>query len=442
MSNPAVYRLAETMIGNTRVCIEDNLGEAIHIHIGSLRITLSIEEFQEVVAQVEKSTNELLKMNSLDINMFDKRAFDWDWLYRYENIEKIELVSIEIGSLLTKGEVELAPELSKIVPIAESRQYKALEGNCNELCKYSEINDFGISNIERLKNVMELIKRNGYPYDKKYILVNQYNQIYDGDHRAACLLYLKGEKARIPVLKITFSDEKKIEKQIEDEKNELKKYIENKNNQMLPVHHWSEELNTLDIKFDDLERKLTELKYAYYIIEHCWSDKNGKMVADKVIVIQENEMIELCKALQISYYGKSIYRHYQFLYSMQRCVYMEVQDAKVLLFDRLACCSKFENAILPLDKAVQSFAWENVTNNRPGVEIELIYVVINALLNGQGFSNEDKAFMRKMDSVLETEEISKLLKTIFFKYADKLLSHLKKHEYEEAYYDYITNVSY
>lgn len=442
MSNPAVYRLAETMIGNNKVCIEDNLGEAIHIHIGSLRIALSIDEFQKIVVQVQKSTKELLKMESLDMEMFDKKAFDWDWLYRYEKIEKIELVNIKIGDLRTKGEVEAAPELSRIVPVAESRQYKALKGNYDELYRYLEINDFGISNAERLQSVMEQIKRKGYPYDGKYILVNQYNQIYDGDHRAACLLYLNGEKARIPVLKITFSDEDEIEKQLEHEKKALKKYRENKDNQIMPVHYWSEKLNTLDMKFDDLERKLTELKFEYYTINHCWREKQGKVVADKVVIIQENKIIDICKALKVSYYGKSIYRHYQFLYSMQRGIYIELLDAKVLVFDRLVCCSKFENAIIPLDKVVQSFAWENIKNNKPGVEIEIIYVVVNALLNGQGFSSEDKAFMRRVTPVLETERISKLLKTIFFKYTDKLLSHLKEYEYEKAYCDYITNISY
>ena len=133
MSNPAVYVLGETKIKENKIRIEDNLGEAIHIHIGDFRFSLSINEFNRVVDQMELAANILLKQKGLSLNFFDKNALDWDWLHRYEEIEKIELIKIKIKNLLTKGESFISPQIQEIIPISECRQYKALCNDCSEL---------------------------------------------------------------------------------------------------------------------------------------------------------------------------------------------------------------------------------------------------------------------------------------------------------------------
>lgn len=126
MSNPAVYVLGETEINGNKIRIEDNLGEAIHVHIGDFRISLSISEFNEIVNQFELATNTLLGLKGLSLNMFDKNALDWDWLHRYEKIEKIELVNVKIKDLLTKNESSVSSEIQEIVSVSKSRQYKAM----------------------------------------------------------------------------------------------------------------------------------------------------------------------------------------------------------------------------------------------------------------------------------------------------------------------------
>ena len=52
MSNPAVFKLAETVIGDQKIVIEDNIGESIHLHIGLVRIDMTVKEFVEDILSV------------------------------------------------------------------------------------------------------------------------------------------------------------------------------------------------------------------------------------------------------------------------------------------------------------------------------------------------------------------------------------------------------
>lgn len=222
MSNPSVYLLGETKINNSIVRIEDNLGEAIHVHIGALRLSMTVAEFMLMSEQFQLAAEELLKLEGLSLGMFDVNSFDWDWIHRYEEIEKIEFCNIKIGDLLTVTESKKFPDIQEIVKVSRGRQYEALCGNYEFLRHYKEKNKYKVTNEERLDSILKTIKNKGYPYDNKYILVNQYNQIYDGDHRAACLLLLRGEDAVIPVIKMWMKNDKTIEEQEASLKKESK----------------------------------------------------------------------------------------------------------------------------------------------------------------------------------------------------------------------------
>ena len=441
MSNPAVYVLGETEINGNKIRIEDNLGEAIHVHIGNFRISLSISEFNEIVNQFELATNTLLGLKGLSLNMFDKNALDWDWLHRYEKIEKIELVNVKIKDLLTKNESSVSSEIQEIVSVSKSRQYKALCHDCTELERYVERNNPGRSNLERLDSVLHCIKKNGYPYDNKYILVNQYNQIYDGDHRAACLLKLLGEETSIPVCKITFSGEKSIEEQCNLIEKSKDVFLEKEKVKIKDVKKWSEELNTLDYSYAEFINYLKQKEYDFFCIDTGWSH-NGKVVADKIIVLEKNKVIDFCKQFGVSYFGKSEFRYYSFLYSMQRMVYISLSDIKILVSDCICCKSKFENAVMPLDKKIQGYCWNHIYNNSLDNIMQVLYVIVDSTINSNGFSEESIIFIKKNRDILDENNFINLLKTVFFGYADKLIDYLKNDKYEKAYDEYIINDKY
>lgn len=440
MSNPAVFPLSEVMINNYRIRIEDNLGEAVHVHIGDFRISLGVDEFIEIVEKFEKATDYLLGLNSLSLEMFDKRSFDWPWLSRYEEIERVEIDTIKLKNLLTKGESKISSQVQIIIPVSESRNYKALLHDFEELDRYNEFNDYGVSNRDRLIGVLSRIKEQGYPYDNKYIIVNQFNQIYDGDHRAACLLYLFGEDKEIPVMRIVFKKEKTIQEQKKDEDRIIQNIMQKKKEQHSPVRIWSEDLNYLDCDFETLLKRLLEQQIDFFVIDHKWSDQD-RTIADKLIVIRENTMIDFCKKMKVSYYGKSYFRYYSFLYSMQRCVYLETTDYRVIVADRMCCKSKFENAIIPLDKELQRYIKSNFTNHVSDGLTNMMYIIVDSLLNGCGFGVHE-SYIRDNIAILSEEKLERMLEKVFFNYTFKLLKHLKDSEYKKAFDEYTSFTEY
>lgn len=205
MSNPAVIQLASTYIGNTEVRIEDNWAEAIHLHIGMLRIDLTVDEFLEIADKMTCAANELIEAES-----FDVRDFDPVFLSFYNSIfldlEKVTIESVKLGDII----ILKNNKLPYYTHLNKGRDFKALNGEFDELNAYkSQVNNIGESNLDRLNRMLNSIKENGYPYRNEYIILrNNQNVILDGQHRASCLLYLYGPDHEVPVMRFHFKNQK------------------------------------------------------------------------------------------------------------------------------------------------------------------------------------------------------------------------------------------
>ena len=93
----------------------------------------------------------------------------------------------------------------KLVPVSNIPAYKYLQGDKKEFLKYGQFNYFGMNNEKRLNETLESIKENKYPFEDKYIvLFNGQNIIRDGQHRAAILAHLYGLDATIKVMRFNF----------------------------------------------------------------------------------------------------------------------------------------------------------------------------------------------------------------------------------------------
>ncbi len=71
MSNPGVKVLANTKINGMTFCIEDNIGEAMHIHWGNIRLDLTIKEFLELSDKIGQCMNEMVDRNDFDVNAWE-----------------------------------------------------------------------------------------------------------------------------------------------------------------------------------------------------------------------------------------------------------------------------------------------------------------------------------------------------------------------------------
>ena len=206
MSNPAVLMLTDlkTKSGG-RFKVEDNIGEAIHIHYDCFRLDLTISEFLEFCDLIEHSLKTYFEDSTFDINNFDPLFLSQISSFLVD-LENVVFEDIYLKELIVSSEgLFKIPSWSKI---NKSRVYKSLTGDTKENDRYKQDNFFGFTNHDRVKSVKDIIDNHGYPFNNQYIvLFNNQNYIRDGQHRASSL-YLKKGNVKIPVLRLYFKNQK------------------------------------------------------------------------------------------------------------------------------------------------------------------------------------------------------------------------------------------
>ena len=233
MSNPAVIMLA-SLNGrkNTfkRFQIEDNIGESIHLHIDYIRVDLSVNDFLDFSGMIRKSLAELNLFHGYDINDFDSR-----FLYECGNLlyglSKISIEDVSLSDLrfIVREKVYNDLMLYSVVSVDKTPAFRYLNGDKKDFVTYNQFNYLGISNKDRLLNLLNSIKDNNYPHKEKYvILFNGQNIVRDGQHRAAVLAHLYGINAHIKVMMFHFDDNRHIFKKNTDNFKSLAKWISKK----------------------------------------------------------------------------------------------------------------------------------------------------------------------------------------------------------------------
>ena len=99
----------------------------------------------------------------------------------------------------------------EIMVVTKLKYYMLLKALSNknfyQLNYYRQENLIGKSNKDRLDDVFNIIKANGYPFQDRYItLFNNDNVICDGRHRATILYYLYGGDLKVKVVRLYFKN--------------------------------------------------------------------------------------------------------------------------------------------------------------------------------------------------------------------------------------------
>lgn len=215
MSNPAVITLASLNGRNNtfkRFQIEDNIGESIHLHIDNIRIDLSVNDFLDFSDNVRKSLSELNLFHGYDINNFDSRFLYecGNLLYGLSGIS-IEEVSLSDLRFIVRQRVYNDLTIYRVVSIDKTPSFRYLNEDIQDFVTYNQFNYLGINNKERLLDLLSSVKANGYPYQKKHIILFKgQNIVRDGQHRAAVLAHLYGINVRIKVMIFHFNDNRQI----------------------------------------------------------------------------------------------------------------------------------------------------------------------------------------------------------------------------------------
>lgn len=193
MSNPGVIELASTVIGGTCLRIEDNIGEAIHLHFGNMRIDMTVKKFLRFAEALADCMEKMVAVPYFSLSKFDAR-FLLDAVSHILALEKIEFRDVSVSELKTDSRGTGGKE--RLVPIANSRIMSALHGDTEENEARCQVNYWGDTNRSRLKKVRASISKYGYMPEKfgNYIvLMDEGRYVYDGCHRASCVLDIYGD---------------------------------------------------------------------------------------------------------------------------------------------------------------------------------------------------------------------------------------------------------
>jgi len=197
MSNPAVIKLQQKTIGKSRVWMDDNFGEAVHLHIDQIRVDLGVEEFDAICKDIALSLNEMIDVEGFDCCQIDPVYLEVMLADKLLKLRSIKMDRVYLEDLL-------APGRRGIKPLADSRAVRALKGDSKENDIPRASHHIGQTSKERLSAMMASIEEHGYPYGDNYIvLYGDDNIIRDGQHRAACLYSLKGN-IQVPVMRFYF----------------------------------------------------------------------------------------------------------------------------------------------------------------------------------------------------------------------------------------------
>ena len=211
MSNPAVITLASLNSRNRtfkRFEIEDNIGESIHLHVDNIRLDLSINEFIDFSAMIRKTLMDLDLLDGHDINIFDAH-FLYDCADLLCGLSKISIEDVDLSDLKFIVRKNVYKDLIqyRLSSVDKTPAFRYLNGDLQSFTNYNQFNYFGSNNKDRLLDLLDSFKSNGYPYQGKHIILfNGQNIVRDGQHRAAILAHLYGINTRIKVMMFHFDD--------------------------------------------------------------------------------------------------------------------------------------------------------------------------------------------------------------------------------------------
>lgn len=220
MINPGVITLAslqniEYSNFPYRFDIEDNIGEAIHIHFKDVRLDLTVEEFCNLAEEMYGLIDDIVGVEGFSSRDFDPVILVGisSGLPKLKKIiyRKIHLEDIQVDTFDENGNPIFAS-------LSQSRVFKSLNGIDDENDKhtiqfnyYQDNETEKVSNKDRVLYNLSMIKEHGYPHNNELIGIDSNNRIWDGQHRASCLYYLYGN-IEVPVRELVYGETEEYER--------------------------------------------------------------------------------------------------------------------------------------------------------------------------------------------------------------------------------------
>ena len=197
MSNPGVVPLfsrSKKFEGIDYLQIEDNIGESIHIHLNDYRLSLTIDEFENLTRIFRE---ECLIQNP----GFLHQAYGF---YDYDELI-IRSKTLKLNNLkfIQKNIILRFFYIIRFTSIFNTQHYKYLSKNDKEFLDYTQCNNYSVSNKSRIKGVCDYISSDGFSSEEYSLITFGDNLlIRDGMHTASCIAHLYGKDVDVKVIQI------------------------------------------------------------------------------------------------------------------------------------------------------------------------------------------------------------------------------------------------
>lgn len=206
MSNPAVTKLVRDKIGRLEFWMDDNIGEAIHIHLADFRMDLTVEELHNLAEELGDTIDKLVDVEGFECSGIDPVFMSLFLAKNLNHLKAVKKDTVMLGDLLVNHKNRMG--FIKFSKLENGRAVKALNGDSSENDGHRESHHVGQTSEQRLESMKSSISVNGYPFNGQYIILYEDQMlIRDGQHRASCL-YVENGNIEIPVLRLYFDDPK------------------------------------------------------------------------------------------------------------------------------------------------------------------------------------------------------------------------------------------
>ncbi len=131
---------------------------------------------------------------------------------------------------------------------------------------------------------------------------------------------------------------------------------------------------------------------------------------------------------------------YSFLYQLKEFQLYAFGEALVEVFFALPCMSLTPKTWIPLDKQINDPIWTDGFS-RDGVpclnpETEFIYRLTRCVFDRGAFDDDSRDYLRQALPGLDEQSLHAKLQTVFFRFTDPLLAHIREDRFDSLASDY------
>ncbi|WP_026507435.1 hypothetical protein [Butyrivibrio sp. MC2013] len=172
---------------------------------------------------------------------------------------------------------------------------------------------------------------------------------------------------------------------------------------------------------------------------------------DLILLVKDDDIISMRDLLVEKGFVKTSYKYntkdgYLYRYGAVEPIELHGQNGSIILQNRLLCHSLTPKNIIPLDRAIQTYAWEHKISKEGLSYLDPISNYINRLVycvfECNHFDSDQIQYFENNKIYIDNADLYPLIRLILYSYTDRIIEKIRKSEYATIYSDYLKWTEY